>query len=350
MSGLSNRLKEWRERVGLTQGQLAAAAGIQRQTIGNIEAGRHGPGLEVGLRLAAALGCCVEDLFQLADRAPALPVCGLPAGLAPGTRVALAEIGGRLWARPLADLGGAGLPTVPAHGILDGAGCVRACGGAVPGIFLSGCDPGLGLLAGHLRRGGVEAFWWEAGNGEAARQLASGATHAAAGHGAEDERPDAPFALAGFRLGGWELGWMVAPGNPLGIRTAADLGRPGVRLANREAGAGARRLLDGLLRAAGVSPARVVGYGTELAGHATVAQAIALGAADVAIGVGAVAQHYGLDFLPLRAERSTLWLPADSLETRAAQCLLEALAAGAFRRELAAFGPYDTSETGDRVA
>ena len=350
MGALRSRLKEWRERVGLTQAALAAAAGVQRQTIGSIEAGRHGPGVEVGLRLAAALGCRVEDLFSLSDEQPRIRAAGIPVGAPAGTRVVLAEIGGRVWARPLAGLGGAGLPTLAAHGVTEADGRVRLLPGAGRGVFLAGCDPALGLLAGHVRRSGSDAFWWEAGNGDAAGGLRSGAVHAAVLHGQDDDRPDAPFPLVGFRLAAWEIGWMVACDNPLGIHGAPDLARSGVRLANREEGSGARRLLDARLDAAGVAPREVAGYDRVFSGHVAVAQAIALGAADVGIGVPTAAARYGLTFLPLRAERSILWLPAATVEAGTVARLLDALTGAAFRQDLAAFGPYGTDGTGDQVA
>ena len=43
-----------------------------------------------------------------------------------------------------------------------------------------------------------------------------------------------------FELAKTEEGWLLARGNPLRVRGAADLARKGVRLVNRPAGAGAR--------------------------------------------------------------------------------------------------------------
>jgi len=353
---LHNRLREWRQRAGLTQQQLADRAGIQRQTVGGIESGRYGPGVEVGLRLAAALACDLEDLFQLSgDASPTTAVAVGPIGPAE-TRVALGEISGRTVARPLVGLGAMRWPVHAAQGITD---CtpgsplrIRRLPGAGRSLFLVGCDPALGLLAAHAERGtvGVEAFWWHGGNGAAAAQLERGEGHAAGVHHAGPVHPPAaPWPLAGFHLARWEMGWIVRRGNPKGIRGAADLARSDVLLANREMGAGARQLLDRLLADAAVDPAGVRGYGSALSGHAAVAQAVALGAADVALGLGAAAAAESLDFLPVATEASTLWVRAAGLEERALAPLLAALSSGAFHTDLAAFGPYDTAETGERI-
>jgi putative molybdopterin biosynthesis protein len=61
-----------------------------------------------------------------------------------------------------------------------------------------------------------------------------------------------------------ELGFVTARGNPLRIRTFADLGRKGVRFINRQAGSGTRLLLDHHLEKAGVAAGRIAGYDEEV--------------------------------------------------------------------------------------
>lgn len=58
-----NRLREVREKAGLSQEKLAAEAGVTRQTIISIEGGRYVPSLELALALAKRFKCRVEDLF-----------------------------------------------------------------------------------------------------------------------------------------------------------------------------------------------------------------------------------------------------------------------------------------------
>lgn len=49
----------------MTQQALAERVGVTRQTILSIEKGNYNPSVELALRLAAALGAAVEDLFAL---------------------------------------------------------------------------------------------------------------------------------------------------------------------------------------------------------------------------------------------------------------------------------------------
>ena len=62
---LGNRLKEARAARGWTQADLALAVGVSRKTINTIENGVFVPSTVLALKLAAALGCRVEDVFFL---------------------------------------------------------------------------------------------------------------------------------------------------------------------------------------------------------------------------------------------------------------------------------------------
>ena len=62
---VENHLAELRQARGLSAGELAAKAGITRQTIYAIEANTYVPNTAVALRLARLLGAAVEDLFHL---------------------------------------------------------------------------------------------------------------------------------------------------------------------------------------------------------------------------------------------------------------------------------------------
>ncbi len=64
---LTNQLKERRTAAGLTQHDLATAAGVSRQSIISIERGRYVPSLPLALKLAATFQCAVEDLFRLEE-------------------------------------------------------------------------------------------------------------------------------------------------------------------------------------------------------------------------------------------------------------------------------------------
>jgi molybdate-binding protein len=108
-------------------------------------------------------------------------------------------------------------------------------------------------------------------------------------------------------------------------------------------------LLDAELRQASLEGRRLPGYERELAGQLDVARAIAQGFADAGIGSAAVAGVFGLDFLPLRSESCVLLVPQTCMEHPGVAELLETLRSSAYRRDLAAFGPYDTRHTGEEV-
>lgn len=63
---LVTTLREVRETRGLTQAQLAERIGVSRKTINTVENGIFVPSTIIALKLAAALGEPVEQLFYLA--------------------------------------------------------------------------------------------------------------------------------------------------------------------------------------------------------------------------------------------------------------------------------------------
>ena len=62
---LGVRLKEVRTEAGLTQAELADRVSVSRKTINTVENGVFIPSTLLALKLAAALGTDVEDLFFL---------------------------------------------------------------------------------------------------------------------------------------------------------------------------------------------------------------------------------------------------------------------------------------------
>ncbi len=66
MSGrISNQIRRLRfERNEMTQLALADAAGVTRQTIISLEAGRYTPSLELAFRIADVLDVKLDDVFQ----------------------------------------------------------------------------------------------------------------------------------------------------------------------------------------------------------------------------------------------------------------------------------------------
>jgi putative transcriptional regulator len=61
---MRNDLPERRAAEGLSQGELAEAVGVTRQTINAIERERYDPSLELAFDLAAHFDCAIEDVFS----------------------------------------------------------------------------------------------------------------------------------------------------------------------------------------------------------------------------------------------------------------------------------------------
>jgi len=64
-SEISNQIRRLRFENGeMTQQQLADKAGVTRQTIIAIEAGKYSPSLTLAFRIAKAFGVPLEEVFQ----------------------------------------------------------------------------------------------------------------------------------------------------------------------------------------------------------------------------------------------------------------------------------------------
>ena len=61
---MRNLVRQLRTERGLSQGQLAAAVNVSRQTINSIEQERYTPSLPLALALAHYFGSTVEEMFD----------------------------------------------------------------------------------------------------------------------------------------------------------------------------------------------------------------------------------------------------------------------------------------------
>jgi molybdate-binding protein/DNA-binding transcriptional regulator YhcF (GntR family) len=152
--------------------------------------------------------------------------------------------------------------------------------------------------------------------------------------------------MAAVRLADRRLGWIVPPGNPLGIRTVADLAKPGPRFINRQNGSGTRVWLDAALQRLGLSGSAIDGYEVEKANHSEVARAVAEGQANVGLGLESAAAALRLDFVFAVQETYDLVMPASSLDSGPLQSLAAWLAGPAARQRLGELVGYDTRHTG----
>jgi molybdate-binding protein/DNA-binding XRE family transcriptional regulator len=365
---IANALRATRTRLGLSQQQLAEAAGVTRQAIGGVEAGRYAPTAAVALRLARALGCTVEELFWLEEDLPAVqavPVGGVD--LPRDARVTLARVGGRWVAHALHGERAFRRELIPADGLVAEGGAPERVRvklldepeSLARTVLVAGCTPALSLWARSAERWhpGLRVHWVHANSTEGLRMLARGEVHAAGVHlyHAATGEFNAPFVREALRgrpaalvhLGVWEEGLAVAPGNPKGLQGPKDLGAPSVCIVNREPGAGARVLLDAALSEAGVEGSSVRGYGDLRHSHEEIAAAVMAGGPDAGVTTAAVARTFGLEFLPLRLVRYDLALPAEFLGEEPVRQLLGTLQHRWVRKQLQVLGGYDTTETGE---
>jgi excisionase family DNA binding protein len=135
----------------------------------------------------------------------------------------------------------------------------------------------------------------------------------------ESELPDIPAVVNFCRR---EQGVLLAKGNPKRIKSIADLGKKGVRIANRALGTGTRLLLDLELKRANLDPQKLQGYQNEQFSHLDIGLEVSSGSADAAPGIRIVAHLLGLDFLPLRWERFDLLIPKDMFFEKGVQLFL----------------------------
>jgi molybdate-binding protein/DNA-binding XRE family transcriptional regulator len=366
-------LRAARQRAGLSQGELATRVGVSRQAISAVETGRAAPTMPVALRCAQALGVRADELFRLVDALPRIDADLIDASALPGTgpyRVQVADIGGRIIARPLIGATGLLVSLPRANGLLRPQ--VGSAGSATVELFddpdglertviLVGCDPSMSVLADHVRRRhpGMDLICQASNSRVALDTVARDEAHVAGLHLLDPATGEYNRPFARERLGSdvhlvtfaiWEQGLMVGPGNPHRIRGAGDLARTGLRIVNREAGSGARALLDAELERAGIDPGDVRGYETVVSSHLAAAEAVSAGLADATIGARVAAQALGLDFVLLTEERYDLAIPNRFFRLDPVQALLETLTSPLFRREIDAFGGYDVAPMGDIVA
>jgi putative molybdopterin biosynthesis protein len=141
-------------------------------------------------------------------------------------------------------------------------------------------------------------------------------------------------------------GLIVAPGNPLGLRTMADVARKRARYVNRAMGTGTRVLFDELLDEASLSPEAIAGHERSEPSHAAVAQAVVSGKADAGLALESAARAAGLGFVPLVQERYHLACLKTALEQPATRALLTVLRGAAWQHQLGTLPGYESVASG----
>ena len=64
---LSTKIKEYRERDGIKQAELAERVGVRRETIVNLERGRYNLSLKLAMDIAKVFHATVEEIFSYTE-------------------------------------------------------------------------------------------------------------------------------------------------------------------------------------------------------------------------------------------------------------------------------------------
>jgi putative molybdopterin biosynthesis protein len=232
--------------------------------------------------------------------------------------------------------------------------------GAEEHVFLLGAgsdDPSLGILHDlyEAQTQPASFFMTTVGSSGGLAAIRSGVADFATAHLLEPARASSdetgtlglfPVDAVVVELFYRELGLLVPPGNPKGIKSIRDLARPKLQIINRQNGSGTRIYLDQELAHARLSGKKISGYETVVATHLEVGLRILRGAADVGLATRTTAQLLGLDFISLTRERFDAVIPKKRFFLHGIQVLLGTLGSRKFRQQVEALGGYDASESG----
>ena len=329
---MAEGVRRRREALGLSQMDLAAAAGLSRQLIGTVETGRHLPSVNAALALARALETTVENLFDTPIEQWEAPL-EHPAD--EGAALLAVRVGECLVYAPLSEHG-AGSFWQRADGTFKG-GRVQLFSGIEPeGFAVAGCDPALGLAASFLpQRGPSRLVAIPATSAAARRALDDGRLHAALIHGPTKAIGAPSEGMTRMRLARWRVGLAGRPGSRIDLARLVG-GR--TKLAGLAAGAEAQKALDRALLDHGGS-SKVTG--PVASGHLESARLVAYGVADLGVAMEPAARAYGLQFYPLEEHIVVLETHERWAEHPGARALTALFASKTFRAHLGVVGGYD---------
>ena len=146
-----------------------------------------------------------------------------------------------------------------------------------------------------------------------------------------------------------QQGLVVASGNPHDIRQIADLGKPRVKVIERQPESGSQILLGHLLERAGVAPDALERLDTPALSESDLALTIAEGNADAGLAIQAVAQQHGLEFVPLVRERYDVVMRRRDYFESPLQKLFAFARSARFHRRALDMAGYDISGLGSVV-
>jgi putative molybdopterin biosynthesis protein len=229
-------------------------------------------------------------------------------------------------------------------------------------LIVCGQDVSLDILVSYLnsRYEGIPIYRSHLGSYNGIYALYQGKVNVATAHlwdGDEDTynmtyvrkmMPGIPAVI--IRIGRRKAGLYVREGNPNGLIDWSDLARPGLVLANREKGSGARVLLDEKLRLMGVPGETIAGYFSEFKTHLAVASQVSAGLADAGIGSEKGCQGLtGVTFVPLQTECYDLIIRKSDITKPQFSAILEIATSEDYKRDIQKAAGFDISQTGKFV-
>lgn len=334
-------MRERRLECGLTQSELADRAGVSRQLVAAVEAGRNTPAVDAALGLARALATSVEELF--ADRPPDI-VPALGGSLRDGAALRVGRVAGQLVGAELDDHGTAGAAWAHADGVLQD-GKLRLFPGTSPaGCVLAGCDPALGVADTMLRGLGHRSLLAiSASTGTALAALARDGVHAAVVHDQPHDLPTPPVPVIRFHLACWQVGLAMPP--RLRSHSLESVLTSDVPLVRRDPAAASQQALERSLRAAGIG---TLPPGPQAAGHLDAAR-IAATLRGAAVTTEGAARAFDLAFLALEEHVVEIWVAERWRDHPGIDALAELLSTRAFTARVAHFRGYDLTHCGERI-
>ncbi|MFN7065957.1 MAG: substrate-binding domain-containing protein [Aquificaceae bacterium] len=302
-----NRIKEYRQKLGLSQEDLSRLTGIPRTTISSIESGKVIPSVDYAIKLAKAFGCGVERLFGEED------IVAFP-GFDEGLFVSY-PVGNRRVLIPISLSEGDKVPEgYYRRGTIEWFNREE-----VITYTLAGCDPSLRFLS-KLIKEDIRLLVIKSPSLKALDLLKAGFVHVAGIHmgSFEDNLKIAKNILGkGYKvvkLFSWEEGIVLRKG----LRRLKEL--KGRLWLAREEGSGARRIFEDLKVELGIENFKVVS-----GGHEGVIFGIGEGFGDVGISLRSLAKESGLEFISVKWEDYCLCYREEMEQDRSFLKLVELL-------------------------
>ncbi|MFA9443799.1 helix-turn-helix transcriptional regulator [Egicoccus sp. AB-alg6-2] len=328
-AAIGQRVRRMRRALGLSQAELADRAGISRQALGTLEAGRHLPRVDAAVALAGVLGTTVEDLLAVGPPR-ALHVLG--DALADGQAVRVVQVGDHHVCIPTPGTDDGEVWSAP-DAVIDDRRVALLPGADTDGFLVAGCDPSLGIVAAlGPERGNGRIVPVLASSSAARLALVTGRAHAAVVHDVQVAGPQHPTSVHRLPLAAWRTGLAVPQGAEAALAAAVAGEGPVVQ---RDAGAAAQAAYERALLAEG----RPCPDGPLATGHLDAARQASVGGI-AAVTIEPVALAAGMVFHALETHRVEVWIDARSADHPGAVALGELLASARLRRRLAILPGY----------